>query len=184
MSSPIPLRIIVPCALLLSTLVGCGTKDESSGIIGKTNVYINELMPSNQTIIADENDEYDDWIELYNPDEDHDASLAGYFISDDRNDPLKRWLPQDAVVPADGYLLLWADGSPDQGALHLSFKLRASEGEAVILTDPDGKEIDSTDFEIPNGEQSFGRFPDGEGDFEWCDLPTPGESNGDECGTL
>ncbi|MEJ6634864.1 MAG: hypothetical protein QNL77_04035, partial [Akkermansiaceae bacterium] len=54
-------------------------------------------------------EDYPDWIELHNPDL-TDASLDGYFISDDPSEPFKWAVPSGAIIPAGGYLLFMADG--------------------------------------------------------------------------
>ena len=163
-------------------LAGCGTRDTAgTSLLGRGIVAINELQPSNQDVIVDEFDEADDWVEIYNPGSD-DVDLEGYFVSDDRNEPTKFQLTDEATVPAGEFLLLWADNTPEQGPLHLSFGLSASKGESFVLTSPDGQLVDAVDFGVPDGEQSFARFPDGTGDFAWCSEPTPDAPNGDACG--
>ncbi|MDB4504298.1 lamin tail domain-containing protein [Akkermansiaceae bacterium] len=114
-------------------------------------VRINELMASNTRAFPDivDFEDYPDWIELHNPDP-TDASLDGYFISDDPTEPFKWAVPSGAIVPAGGYLLFMADGH-DAGPgethprgywpwrdftterYHTNFGL-SSEGEAVVLT--------------------------------------------------
>ncbi|MFT4628682.1 MAG: hypothetical protein ACI8PZ_007378 [Myxococcota bacterium] len=80
--------------------------------------------------------EYPDWIELHNPTADP-VDLLGWFLSDDPDDPMQHRIDASLVVPAGGFILLYADGEPDRGPAHLSFGL-SSEGEAVVLQDPWG----------------------------------------------
>ncbi|MBN1466167.1 CotH kinase family protein [candidate division KSB1 bacterium] len=69
-------------------------------------VVINELMPVNVSTIADEDLDFSDWIELYNP---HDLAvdLTGYGLSDDVRDPLKWVFPSVSLAPFD-FLLIFA----------------------------------------------------------------------------
>ena len=52
-------------------------------------LFINEIMASNRDTIADEDGEYEDWIELYNASH-VDIDVTGYYLSDDP-DSLNRW---------------------------------------------------------------------------------------------
>jgi len=170
--------------------VACGSYDESSGLIavGGTQrvatVRLNEVMPRNSDTVADENGEFDDWVELYNSG-DTDVSLAGYFISD-KEDSLYKWqLPSEVVIAAGSVLVLWADKDAESGARHLGFGL-SGDGEGVWLTSPDGDRVDSVSFGPAPPGSSYSRYPDGAdigegGSWQWCASPTPDELNGDSC---
>ncbi len=69
-------------------------------------IVINELMPSNASVITDEDGDYSDWIELSNT-QSTPIDITGYGISDDPNDPFKFVLPQ-LILPADDHLLIFA----------------------------------------------------------------------------
>jgi hypothetical protein len=75
-------------------------------------IRINEFMASNTRAFPDiiDFEDYPDWIELHNPNLE-DASLDGFFLSDDPASPFKWPIPDGAVVPAGGYLLFMADGN-------------------------------------------------------------------------
>jgi len=170
----------------LGVLVGCGDEEPrtstSTSTTDASGVSINELMPGNtkSTPIVDEYEDHDDWIELYNAGNE-DVSLAGYFITDDQADPFRRSLPEQAVVPAKGFLILWADNTPSQGPLHLPFGLSKS-GEGAWLCDAHGKILNGTSFSAPPvPDSSFARYPDGTGAFAWCATPTFNQPNGTAC---
>jgi len=142
-------------------------------------LYINEFMASNDSSYADENGEYDDWIEIYNPDT-VAVNIGGMFITDDLSD-LSTWqIPATAAdstaIPAGGFLVLWADKQPEQGVLHVGIKL-SSKGEQIGLTAPNGAVIDSLTFGAQITDQSYGRFPDGADLWRFFTTPTPGASN-------
>ncbi|HCR48874.1 MAG TPA: hypothetical protein DIW24_04540, partial [Bacteroidetes bacterium] len=82
--------------------------------VSATTVVINELMAQNTKTITDEAGEYEDWIELYNTTA-SDIDLSGYFLSD-KVDNLDKWaLPNGTTIPANGYLIIWADENGSQG---------------------------------------------------------------------
>jgi hypothetical protein len=143
-----------------------------------TPVVINEIMASNDKTVADPQGDYDDWIELRNL-TDQEVDLTGRYLSDEPYNPRKWQFPAGTKVPADGYLLVWADedGSASLG-LHASFKLSAS-GEALFLTDTDEKlnaVLDSVTFGSQETDRSFGRTS-GDPDV-WTRMdPTPGAAN-------
>jgi secreted PhoX family phosphatase len=142
-------------------------------------LVINEVLPSNSNGCADEVNERNDWVELYNKG-DEAVDLGGYSITDDTASPRKSVFPDGLMIEAQGVLLLWADKSPDQGKNHLAFKfMKIAEG--VTLYDPEEKQIDQ--FRWTNGatDISFARIPDGTGKFIPC-FPTCGTTNGSSCG--
>ncbi len=143
-------------------------------------LYINEVIPSNDNIIADNYGEYDDIIEIYNAGN-APVNLAGYYLSDDTGSPLMWQIPAtDAAlttVPANGYLIFWADNETAQGANHLNFKLSGS-GESIILTNPDGFTIeDSFTFSTVITDQGYGRLPDGSATLSQLIPATPAATN-------
>ena len=142
-------------------------------------LYINEFMASNGNTIATEFGKYEDWIEIYNS-TNQDIDLAGYFITDNLSNFYKYQIPvgyPETIIPAGGFLLIWADGEPHLGPLHTSFRLSAS-GEAVGLMHPDGVTIiDSITFGQQVRDVSYGRIKDGHSDWKFFNTPTPGASN-------
>jgi hypothetical protein len=138
-------------------------------------LYVNELMASNDTTVADEAGDYDDWIEIYNlglaP-----VDLEGFYLTDDPADPTA-WALPDTSISAGGYLLVWADDEPAEGPLHATFRLSGS-GEYVALYHPDGATlVDSVTFGAQTVDVSYGRFPDGSPSWVSMSVPTPGASN-------
>jgi spore coat protein CotH len=143
-------------------------------------VFINEFMADNETTLSDEDepDEFPDWIELYNPG--HEAvALGGRYLTDDPANPIKFRIADGISIPAEGFLVFYADNDPDQGPLHTNFKL-SKDGESVMLVDIDAaghRLIDARAFGPQTADIAEGRYPDGDNPFTSCDLPTPGASN-------
>jgi hypothetical protein len=145
------------------------------------NVRLNELLAANNTILRDPaNDRYEDWFELHNA-EAHPVDLSGYTLTSSLDDPRQFVVPVGTTLPAQGFLLVWADklpGSNQPGTdLHVNFRLSRS-GSELGLFDPAGVLLDGFAFGPQTNDVSTGRFPDG------ADLPllafavpTPGTTN-------
>ncbi|MBN2274175.1 MAG: lamin tail domain-containing protein [Bacteroidales bacterium] len=143
-------------------------------------LFINEIMTSNEDIIADNFGEFDDWIEVYN-DGDEAVDLGGLFVSDSFGDlnphRISSDFPDSTTVLPGNYLLFWADDSKEQGILHTGFKLSRS-GEQVVLYSYDGLTIiDSITYEKVSDNMTFGRFTDGKLPWEELVMPTPRKNN-------
>ena len=132
-------------------------------------LVINEFMASNDATISDQDEEFDDWIEFYN-NSSSAIDMSGYLLSDDGTE-LDKWaFPDGTSIEAGGYLIVWADSDEDQEGLHADFKLSAA-GESVLLSLPDGTIIDEISYVDQETDVSYGRFPNGVGDFQSM-LPT------------
>lgn len=134
-----------------------------------SDVVINEFMASNDTTVADQDGEFDDWIELYNT-TNSPISLNGFFLTDKGNE-LTQWAFPDTVIGANDFLIVWADDDSGQVGLHANFKLSAG-GEDIFLVDADTNIVDEVNFGTQNTDESYGRFPNGTGDFMVMATPT------------
>jgi len=147
-------------------------------VIGSSTVSlsVNEFMASNDTTIADEAGEYDDWVEIYNYGS--EAIYLGDRYLSDKNDEPTQWQFPDIWIQADEYILVWCDKDEDQGDLHANFKLSADGDFIGIFDDNDNLNvlIDGFEFGPQITDQAVGRLPNGTGEFQ--DLPaTPGSTN-------
>jgi len=163
-------------------VVGCAgetavSDDDDDLVLPAVAACINEFMASNAMTVDDGSGDYPDWIELHSL-SDQDQSLLDHFLSDDVEDRYKHRVEEDLVLPAGGFLLLWADAQPGLGAEHLSFSL-ARDGEAVGLYGPSGEAIDAVVYEPQATDFSAARVPDGGEEWEITYFPTPGWSNED-----
>lgn len=144
-------------------------------------VFINEWMAANTRTAADPADgDFEDWFELYNPG-DAPVDLTGYYLTDNLANPRQYRIPAGTVIPARGFLLVWADNETGQNAagtgLHVNFALRQA-GEAIGLFASDGlTPIDTRVFGGQTNDVSQGRLPDGSAMVAYFNWPTPGASN-------
>jgi hypothetical protein len=141
-------------------------------------VVLNEIMADNLTTHADPQGEYEDWIELRNL-ADEPVDLTGRYLSDEGNNPRKWAFPSGTTIPANGYLIVWADEDTLlTPGLHASFKLSKS-GETIYLTDTDANYnaiLDSVTFGEQTTDTSYGRTA-ADADA-WATMsPTPGAAN-------
>lgn len=138
---------------------------------------LNEIMSSNERIIADEDGDYADWIELYNAGA-ASISLQGFGLSDDYAQPFKWVFPAVSLSPGE-YLLVWASGKNrgTPGApFHTNFAIGAA-GEEVLLTHPNGTRLDSLPATRIPTNISIGRKTDGGSGWYFFTQPTPGTAN-------
>lgn len=149
-------------------------------IIQPEAIVINEVMSKNLVTITDNMGELEDWVELYNP-LNYDVNLAGYFMSDDSENP-RRWMipatfADSVTIPSHGWLLFWADGDLTQGVRHAKFSLN-NNNEFVGLYSPDGlTRADEIAWNHMGADTSLGRLTDG--NAQWVDfiVTTPDASN-------
>ncbi|MBL0137385.1 MAG: lamin tail domain-containing protein, partial [Bacteroidetes bacterium] len=52
--------------------------------------------------------EFDDWIELFN-NSSQAGDISGYYPTDDYFNPDKWTIPANTIIPANDYLIVWAD---------------------------------------------------------------------------
>jgi hypothetical protein len=140
-------------------------------------IFINEVMTDNASVIADENGQFDDWIELWNAGG-SPISLNGKFLSDDEDEPYKFALPNVAISPGQ-HLLFWADNDELLNRYHTNFSL-SSGGETIKLYT---KEMNSPRLvdvvEVPDLTEdfSYGRITDGSAVWVTFEIPTPQATN-------
>lgn len=148
--------------------------------------YISEFMASNTRTLADENGDFPDWIEIYNPST-GTISLDGWFLTDSTNN-LNKWRFPAINLPASRFLVVFASEKDRRnvvGPLHTNFRLSA-EGEYLALVKSDGVTV-ASQFTFPGqvADVSFGIPQLGEppnlsagSNAVYFTLPTPGALNG------
>lgn len=145
-------------------------------------VTINEVMAANQKTITDTvSGKFSDWVELYNGGN-APVDLTGYRLTDSLTNRTQFVIPAGYVIPAKGFLLVWADGDPALNApsrpdLHVNFKL-SDTGEEIGLYAPDDRLVDGFAFGPQIADFSLGRYPDGApAPLFYMPTPTPRKKN-------
>ena len=150
-----------------------------TGTCAAQSVMINEVMSLNISILSEEDNDYPDWIELYNPT--HSAiNLLDYGLSDDKDEPSK-WLFPDVTISAGEFLVVYASDKDRQtpNSLHTNFKIK-SKGEKIVLATPTGTIVDSLSIPPLAVDISYGRNPDGDESWAYYVTPTPNQENNTE----
>ncbi len=167
----------MPChlaaALTLTVAVG------SASAHSFAQVHLTEFLAQNDSVLADDDGDFSDWIELRNLTPDR-LDLGGFFLTDDPSEPQQFQIPAGVFIEPWDRILFWADDDEDQGSVHTNFKL-SSGGEYVGLFAPEalaGEVIDQVTFPALGDDAAYARTPDGRGPFVVEERPTPGEANG------
>ncbi|MFC2136715.1 CotH kinase family protein, partial [Bacteroidota bacterium] len=151
-----------------------GTPGKQNSLPVKSgNVYINEILTSNSKHYADERGDYNDLIEIYNPN-DFYIDLCGYYLSDTLGLDSVYQLPEsssDLLIAPKDYLVFWADNEPDEGPLHLGFKLRR-RGEMVSIYNKNLELIDRIQYNSLYEDVTYQRVPDGSNNWQYSSYPT------------
>ena len=145
-------------------------------------VLISEVMAKNATgIVTRRGGRELDWIELANTGEE-DVDVSGWYLSGNRGKAKKKWnvVEGHAVVPAGGFLVVWADKEYDQFASDEAYVRMgiSTSGEELFLAPPETETI-TDEMVFAFGQQikdvSFGRVADG--GCAYFKEPTPGGAN-------
>ncbi len=115
-----------------------------------------------------------DWIEIYNSGS-SEADISHYYLSDRPNAPFMWVFPENTIVPAGGYVLVWTDGSGDTlSGLHANFRLDVA-GESLVLFSAKREFVDSITYPRMYEDVSYGLSESGE--YLFFGNPTPGAYN-------
>ncbi|MHC4791210.1 MAG: chitobiase/beta-hexosaminidase C-terminal domain-containing protein, partial [Planctomycetota bacterium] len=142
-------------------------------------VVLNEFMASNRETHADDQGEYDDWIEIHNPTATA-YDIGGMWLEDATNPkwqiPTDR--PSETTIAPYGYVLIWADGdTAATPGLHASFALDRA-GDQINLYATNGTTlIDTISFVDQLRDISYGRYPDSSPDWYFMSSSTPLATN-------
>jgi hypothetical protein len=153
-------------ALAAALCTACG--------LGEGTLVISEVMSDNEGAWVDDHGEADDYIELANLTGDP-VNAADFALQDASG--MRVRLPALQVAP-HSTLTFAADDTPEQGALHLPFKI-SSQGDTLYLEHRESGEIERIDVPALAVNEAFVRLPDG---LRVCRYASPERQNGDACG--
>lgn len=165
----------------LSSCIG-GTPAKPNHEATIEGLYINEFVANYESLYPDELGQLSDWIEIYNAGA-NPINVGGLYFTDNFSEPEKYQIPQgvsdSTIIQPGGFLVFRADARPEYGILHLGFEL-SSSGEQIGISQNINNSyvyIDSIRYEYQEADISFGRIPDGTGNFQKLSFISPGSSN-------
>ena len=124
----------------------------------KSQLFINEVMPSNVSVRIDDLYDFpDSWIELYNSGTET-INIKGYSFTDKSSDITKWTVPVNCFISPKGYKLIYFD--KENIGLHANFRLDINGG-TISMYSPDRKLVDKFSYTKEAYNTSFARVPDG-----------------------
>lgn len=146
--------------------------------IPKGALLINEVHATNLTGFLDEDQDREDWIEIYNATA-QPLDLTGVGLGTSAAALFAFTFPQGAALPAHAYLVVFAskkDRAVWGRPLHAPFNIDQG-ADKVYLTSPDGTSLDVVKPPRTQPDVSWCRVPDVTGPFLHCTRPTPRAEN-------
>ncbi len=113
--------------------------------VNEKSLIISEMMASNaHTAIDPDFMQFEDWLEIHNQTSNM-IDISNYKVSDKLDNP--KWtIPDGTTIPANGYMVIWADGEDMvANGLHTNFSFK-NKGESVGLYDVHDVLIDGFEF--------------------------------------
>ena len=123
-------------------------------ILFSQDVTINEIMSSNSATIADADNDYPDWIELYN-NSNHPVNLQDYGLSDDEDEPFKWTFPNVTLEPEEILLVFASDKDSKAIVSHWETIINWADSWHYHLGDP-GIPSDWNTLEFDDSLWSYG----------------------------
>lgn len=146
----------------------------SVAAIDRQGIWINEVSS-----VSEAKSGKKDWIEIANGSSDT-VNLAGYFLSDNTNNPYKWEIPDISIAPGS-YALIYASGKPSQQTGNVAGFGISSAGETLMLSSPKGYMLDVFETGVLRPGVSSGRaYGDESGERVFFNNPTPGQTNGED----
>ena len=140
-------------------------------------ILITEFMALNDSGLKDEDGEYSDWIEIYNPG-DISVNLSGWHLTDEKENPAKWTFPNISIGEGD-YLIIYASDknrNSIQNNLHTNFKLSGG-GEYLGLIEAETNEISYEFLPFYPSQQSDISYGIYLNQHTFFSKPTPGHGN-------
>ncbi|MBQ3275572.1 MAG: lamin tail domain-containing protein [Oscillospiraceae bacterium] len=138
--------------------------------VAYTEAEFSELMSANGTTLPDEDGDFSDWIELWNPGE-KTCDLTGWFLSDDRTDPMQWEIPSLLLAPGERRVIFCSGKDRAGTELHTNFALDRTGG-VVVLASPAGAIALSMTYQAMEKDQV--QYLTAAGEEARSFAPTPG----------
>ncbi len=154
---------LIPVFLFAALVIAAGVMIAHKPQI---DVVINEVCTSNVSCCEDENGDFPDWIEIYNPTP-QDIDLSGYIINDSNDLKKEKFVIPDGTILAAGSYYIFDPQFP-----------LSSNSVVINLLDKEKHYIDRVQVPKLKYDTSYGRADDGSPEWN-IKEPTPGWSNSD-----
>lgn len=161
MNRLIKIAAIALCALGFS--VGADAQSRQA-------LRINEVMVVNDSSIVDDYGRKSAWIELFNANF-APLEISSVYLTTDPENPKMYPVPLDDVnteIPTRQHVVFFADGEPNRGTFHTSFRLEPGQDNWIGIYDADGNTL-IDEVLVPASlqpNQSYARSIDGEGEWQ------------------
>ncbi len=132
---------------------------ETKLIVYPSGIIFNEILPSPEGADTDE-----EWVEIFNQNN-FQVDLSNWQISDTIGSIGTYAFPQESIIASKEYLVL------TRPIIKITLN---NSADGLKLIQPDGKIIDTLNYEKAPLGQSFNRTEAG---WQWSDALTPGEEN-------
>lgn len=120
---------------------------------------ISEFLTINDSSLADEDGNFSDWIEIYNPDA-SPVDLSGYYLTDKAANLTLWQIPATSTLDPGAYMVIFASGKNRAIAgapLHTNFKLSSAAGQYLALVAPNGTTVvDDYTYPLQDEDVSYG----------------------------
>lgn len=136
---------------------------------------MNELAADweNSDFFADEDGDPSDWIEFFNTSDTETINFEGLKL----RDATDVWTFPDRELPPQSYLIVFASSKDRVGnELHTNFRIESS-GETIAFLNRDSTLIEQLILVPQESDHSIGRFPNGNGQYQFFSSTTPGRKN-------
>ncbi len=142
-------------------------------------LVITEFMTENLTSYRDEDQDPEDWVEIWNPTP-AAVNLAGWSLTRQRDEP-GAWVFPSVTLPAGAYLVVFASGkdrAPLAGRLHTNFKLNPNGGYLGLFgPELPRRAVSEVTFGTQGPDYSAGR-ENNTGDWRYFKGGSPATRNG------
>jgi hypothetical protein len=168
--------------ILLITCIFILLSSGNKAISQTPSVRINEFMAVNSGTVADEDGDYSDWIEIYNPTP-YNVDLTNWSLTDDKRQ-IRKWVFPSVTLKKGCYLIVFASGKNRKmpgDELHTNFNLSGTGEYLALYSSSDSKITEfSPFFNAMKADISYGFW---NGEYRDLTVPTPGRDNDPSTGT-
>lgn len=144
--------------------------------VAAQSLVINEVMYLNDSTLADQDDEFFPWVEIYNRGS-ASVQLQHYYFSNNPHHAAQWKLPA-IELPSGGFVAFFLSGKNrrDAAPYHSNFTIENLHHQ-IHLFDSDGNLMDMTPEKCVPSQRSAGRLPDGFDNWELLSVASPESTN-------